>query len=66
MTTPVPEDTAKAQALIPGAFEPRPVTPRKSGGMSGRASGELDPPEGPSTMDEATTAQQRRAGGGRR
>ena len=50
------EDAARAQALIPGAFEPRPVTGRQSGAMGGPAFGSLDPVSGPPTMD-ATTIQ---------
>jgi hypothetical protein len=59
-------DAAKAQALIPGAYEPRPVSLRKPGGMSGPAFGSLDPRNGASTMDEATTAERRKEGGGER
>jgi hypothetical protein len=58
------EDPAPGQALIPGAYERRPVLPRQSGSMSGRAYGSLNPPDGPPTMDEATMAEHRKEGGG--
>ena len=64
MSTASQEDTARAQALIPGAYEQRPVTPRPSGTMGGPAYGSLNPPTGPPTMDEATIAERRKEGGG--
>jgi hypothetical protein len=57
-------DAAAAQALIPGAYEPRPATPRRSGSMGGPAYGSLNPPSGPLPMDEATIAEHRKEGGG--
>jgi hypothetical protein len=59
------EDAARAQALIPGAFEKRPVTARPSGAMSGPAFGSLDPPTGPLPMDATTRGEHRKEGGGR-
>jgi hypothetical protein len=63
MSTASQEDTAKQQALIPGAYERRPTVPRRFGSMSGPAYGSLNPPSGPSTMDEATLAERRKEGG---
>ena len=63
MTAPGQDDASRAQALIPGAFEQRPVSPRQSGTMSGPASGSLDPPSGPLPMSEATMADRRKEGG---
>ena len=59
------EDAARAQALIPGAFEQRPVTARQSGVMGGPAFGSLDPPAGPLPMDATTRGEHRKEGGGR-
>jgi hypothetical protein len=59
------EDAARAQALIPGAFEKRPVTVRQTGVMSGPAFGSLDPPAGPVPMDATTRGERRKEGGGR-
>jgi hypothetical protein len=59
-------DAAMAQALIPGAYERRPVSARQPGGVSGPAFGSLDPRTGASTMDAATTAERRKEGGGER
>ena len=58
------EDAARAQALIPGAFEPRPVTGRQSGAMGGPAFGSLDPVSGPPTMDATTILERQKEGGG--
>ena len=63
MTAPPQDDASRAQALIPGAFEQRPVTRRQSGTMSGPASGVLDPHTGPLPMSEATKADRRKEGG---
>jgi len=60
------QDAALAQALIPGAYERRPVSARKPGAVSGPAFGALDPRTGASTMDAATTAERRKEGGGER
>ena len=65
MSNAVLEDTARAQSLIPAAFEKRPVTRRQTGVMSGPAFGSLDPPIGPSPMDETTRGERRKEGGGR-
>jgi len=59
-------DADLAQGLIPGAYEVRPVSARKLGAMSGPASGSLAPRSGASTMDDATTAERRKEGGGER
>jgi hypothetical protein len=65
MSTATPEETAMAQALIPGAYERRPATARRSGAMGGRAYGSLNPPSGPpTTIDAATIAERRKEGGG--
>lgn len=66
MSNTVREDAARAQTLIPGAFEPRPVKVRQTGAMSGPAFGSLDPPAGPSPMDETTRGERRKEGGGHR
>jgi hypothetical protein len=58
------DDAAKAQALIPTAFEPRPVTGRQPGAMGGPAFGSLDPVIGPSTMDATTILERQKEGGG--
>jgi hypothetical protein len=64
MSTATTEDTAMAHALIPGAYERRPATSRRSGAMGGPAYGSLNPPSGPpTTMDAATIAERRREGG---
>ena len=63
MTGPALDDASRAQALIPGAFEQRPVSRRQSGTMSGPASGVLDPHTGPLPMSEATMAGHRKEGG---
>jgi hypothetical protein len=52
-----------ARALIPGAYERRPVMPRQAGTMSGPASGSLQPPSDPLPMDDATRAAHRKEGG---
>jgi hypothetical protein len=66
MSSAAEDDDVRAQALIPGAFEKRPVTPRQTGVMSGPAFGSLDPPSGPVPMDETTRGDRRKEGGGRR
>jgi hypothetical protein len=58
------DDTARAQRLIPAAFEPRPVVARQSGAMSGPAFGSLNPVMGSSTMDATTTLERQKEGGG--
>jgi hypothetical protein len=65
MSNAVRDDAARAQSLIPAAFEKRPVTRRQTGAMSGPAFGSLDPPSGPSPMDETTRGERRKEGGGR-
>jgi len=65
MSNAVLEDAARAQSLIPAAFEKRPGTRRQTGVMSGPAFGSLDPPIGPSPMDETTRGERRKEGGGR-
>jgi hypothetical protein len=64
MTTDRQDDAARAQAIIPGAYERRPTLPRQSGSMSGPAYGSLNPRSGPPTMDETTIAEHRKEGGG--
>jgi len=64
MSTNGREDAARAQALIPGAYEQRPAVPRRSGSMGGPAFGSLTPSSGPSTMDAATIAERQKEGGG--
>ena len=63
MTGPGEDGASRAQALVPGAFEQRPVSRRQSGTMSGPASGVLDPHTGPLPMSEATMADRRKEGG---
>lgn len=63
MSTANQGDAARAQALIPGAYEQRPTVPRQAGSMSGPAYGSLNPRSGPPTMDEATIAERRKEGG---
>lgn len=58
------EEAVLAKALIPGAYERRPMIARQSGTMGGPAFGVLDPPSGPSTMDETTRAARWKEGGG--
>ena len=53
------------QNLIPGAYQRRPVTPRRAGAMSGPAYGSADMPVGLPTMSAATIAERRKEGGGR-
>ena len=65
MSSAVQEDAARAKTLIPAAFEKRPVTRRQTGVMSGPPFGSLDPPSGPSPMDETTRGERRKEGGGR-
>jgi hypothetical protein len=65
MSSAVRDDAARTQTLIPAAFERRPVTRRQTGVMSGPAFGSLDPPIGPSPMDETTRGERRKEGGGR-
>jgi hypothetical protein len=59
-------DAALAQVLIPGAYEVRLASARRPGAMSGPAYGSHDPRSGASTMDDATTAERRKEGGGER
>ena len=51
------------QALIPGAYEQRPVRPRQSGTMSGPAFGSPDSAAA-APLDAALIAERRREGGG--
>ena len=53
------------QNLIPGAYERRPLTPRRAGTMSGPAFGSVDMPIGSPPMSITTTAERRKEGGGR-
>ena len=63
MSTTVRGTELTGQEIIPGGFEPRPLRPRQSGGMSGPASGSPEQPGTANSMDTATIAETRRAGG---
>jgi hypothetical protein len=54
------------RALIPGAYEPRPITPRQPGAIGGPPFGAPAPPGDGSTMSDATIVERRKEGGGGR
>jgi hypothetical protein len=58
------DEASRAERLIPGAFEQRPLTARQPGGMGGPASGSSTVAAGPSSMDAATIAEREKEGGG--
>jgi len=62
MSTPEQNEIG-ARALIPGAYERRPVLARWPGTMSGPAFGSLEPSSDPLPMDDATRAAHRKEGG---